>query len=51
MGIPQDLTPLIPGPDFVLDRSISGSRIATAGANALTKFEGAGTLVDCSRRN
>lgn len=38
---------LFPGPDFVLDRPISGSRIATEGAGALTKFGGAQKLIDC----
>ncbi len=38
---------LFPGPDFVLDRPISGARIAAAGADALTKFGGAPKLIDC----
>jgi|GEM_PF-1338721 len=38
---------LFPGPDFVLDRPISGSRIATAGANALAKFGDAQKLINC----
>ena len=38
---------LFPGPDFVLDRPISGSRIATAGATALTVFGGAPKLINC----
>lgn len=38
---------LFPGPEFVLDRPISKSRIDTAGTDALTKFGGAHKLVDC----
>lgn len=38
---------LFPGSDFVLDRPISGDRIAAAGADALTKFGGAQKLIDC----
>lgn len=40
---------LFPGPAFVLDRPISGSRIATVGAEALTAFGGARKLIDCIR--
>ncbi|MGH8603951.1 MAG: hypothetical protein ACREXR_14640, partial [Gammaproteobacteria bacterium] len=38
---------LFPGLDFVLDRPISGARIAAAGGDALTKFGGARKLIDC----
>ncbi|MGH8583565.1 MAG: hypothetical protein ACREWG_12440 [Gammaproteobacteria bacterium] len=38
---------LFPGSDFVLDRPISGVRIAAAGADALAKFGGAQKLIDC----
>jgi hypothetical protein len=38
---------LFPGSDFVLAQPISGARIAAAGADALTKFGGAGKLIDC----
>lgn len=38
---------LFPGSDFVLDRPISGSRIATAGADALAKFGDTRKLIKC----
>ncbi len=38
---------LFPGPDFVLDRPISGSRIAREGAEAMTAFGSAQKLIDC----
>jgi hypothetical protein len=38
---------LFPGPEFVLDRPVSGSRIATASADALAKFGGAPKLISC----
>jgi hypothetical protein len=39
-------TPPVSGADFVPDRPIFGSRIATAGADALAKFGGAPKLID-----
>jgi hypothetical protein len=38
---------LFPGPEFVLDRPISKSRIDRAGLDALTKFGGAPKLIEC----
>ena len=38
---------LFPGSEFVLDRPLSGPRIAGAGADALTKFGSAQKLTDC----
>ena len=42
---------LFPGPEFVLDRPITGARISAAGTNALTKFGGSEKLVDCIRQD
>jgi len=38
---------LFPGPDFVLDRPITGPRISSAGTQALTDFGGTQKVVDC----
>ena len=38
---------LFPGSDFILGRPITGSRITTAGEEALSKFGGADKLVNC----